>query len=120
MNKKSKIIRYLKPRPLQLELNRDEAEELFAIMETILKDNTPKSNDLSGGGLVNQCLLFNDPECFRERNRNIIEESEPFSKSPELTRLTYQDAEGDYSYLSLIANIYKKLFYLHYVPTEGA
>ena len=100
-------------RRFHLQLNSVEAEEICALLESILRDNSPKSDELEGEELVTQCLLHNDPETFVERQRAFADAMEQFGKlqgiSFEPEHETYQDAEEEYAYLAIIANIYCKM-----------
>ena len=55
-----------------LELTKVEAREVKSLFEAIIRDNTPNNYHLEGRKLVDKCLLHNDPENFKERNKIYI------------------------------------------------
>jgi len=99
---------------LSLQLSYGEADEICCLLESILRDNTPHGEQLEGEELVTNCLLHNDPETFRERNKAFSDAMEQFGQlqglSFEPEQETFQDAEEEYSYLAMVANIYYKIF----------
>ena len=108
------IMKKVQEKTYGIHLTSGEAHEIFSLLQSILRDNTPDGDDLDGEELITNCLLHNDPETFRERNKAFSDAVEQFGQIQgihvEPEQETFQEAEEEYTYLALIANIYFKLF----------
>jgi hypothetical protein len=100
-------------KPITVTFSCDEASEIYQLLQSIIRGNTPDGEDMEGDELVRQCLLANDPELFAERNKAFEDAVKIWGASNgvhmEAEQETYQEAEEEYRYLNLIAGIYGKL-----------